>query len=205
MTKGRWMANAITIPLRFLISLNTLFLRIGRNIAWVALALMVVVILVQVFFRYVLNSALPWPDEAARFLMLWMTGLMAPLAYRHGGFVAIEMAIHGLPEKLGRLLALALFAIGLVVVTVGISFGWDHSMGFGGNFDSSSLKIPLDLIGLESIRLKLRYMYLSLFVCMVLLFLVSLELILRLIVDQIWPGLLPPLKEDEALQQAEAS
>jgi len=33
---------------------------------------MVIVILLQVFFRYVLNNALPWPDELARFLMLWM-------------------------------------------------------------------------------------------------------------------------------------
>ncbi len=39
---------------------------------------MVVCILIQVFFRYVLNNALPWPDEAARFLMLWMTGFIAP-------------------------------------------------------------------------------------------------------------------------------
>ena len=51
---------------------------------------MVIVILVQVFFRYVLNNALPWPDEVARFLMLWMTGLIAPSAYRWGGFVSIE-------------------------------------------------------------------------------------------------------------------
>ena len=70
---------------------NTLILRAGRLLAWMALALMVAVILTQVFCRYVLNNALPWPDEAARFLMLWMTGLMAPSAYRWGGFVSIGM------------------------------------------------------------------------------------------------------------------
>ncbi|MDA9735148.1 TRAP transporter small permease subunit, partial [SAR116 cluster bacterium] len=56
-------------------------LKIGRNLAWIAIFLMVIVILLQVFFRYVLNNALPWPDELARFLMLWMTGFIAPSAY----------------------------------------------------------------------------------------------------------------------------
>ena len=55
--------------------------RIGRNLS-VTIAIMVIVILLQVFFRYVLNNALPWPDEAARFMMLPLTGLMAPVALR---------------------------------------------------------------------------------------------------------------------------
>ncbi len=65
--------------------LNSFMLKIGRNLAWIAIFLMVIVILLQVFFRYVLNNALPWPDELARFLMLWMTGFIAPSAYRWGG------------------------------------------------------------------------------------------------------------------------
>ncbi|MEQ3727619.1 MAG: TRAP transporter small permease subunit, partial [Tateyamaria sp.] len=51
-------------------------LKIGRAIGIVAIAVMVVAILIQVVARYVFNNALPWPDEAARFCMLWMTGLM---------------------------------------------------------------------------------------------------------------------------------
>ena len=58
---------------------NDFILPIGRWISIVAIALMVLAILIQVFFRYVLNAALPWPDEAARFMMLWLTGLMAPM------------------------------------------------------------------------------------------------------------------------------
>ena len=78
--------------------INTFFLRIGRQFAWIAIFLMVIVILVQVFFRYVLNNALPWPDEVARFLMLWMTGLIAPSAYRWGGFVSIDLLERFLPK-----------------------------------------------------------------------------------------------------------
>ena len=59
--------------LKGLVGFNTIILRLGRKLAWIAIGLMVIIILIQVFFRYGLNSALPWPDEAARFLMLWMT------------------------------------------------------------------------------------------------------------------------------------
>lgn len=51
-------------------------LRFGRWIAIVAIGLMVCAILLQVFFRYVLGNALPWPEEAAIFLMLWMLSLI---------------------------------------------------------------------------------------------------------------------------------
>ena len=76
---------AIVIALRGLAWINTILLRIGRNFAWVAMGLMVLIICLQIVFRYVFNNALPWPDEAARFLMLWMTGLIAPSAYRWAG------------------------------------------------------------------------------------------------------------------------
>ena len=83
--------RALDFPIQILARCNTAILRLGRHLSVIALALMVVIMLLQVFFRYALNNALPWPDEAARFCMLWMTGLMAPLALRHGGFVAIDM------------------------------------------------------------------------------------------------------------------
>ena len=190
--------------LRPIAALNTVILRIGRNIAWVALALMVFVILLQVFFRYVLNNALPWPDEAARFLMLWMTGLVAASAYRWGGFVAIDMVPLALPPKVGHLLNLLLFLVSLVVLLVGVNFGWGHAMGFGGNFNSSSLRIPLDWFGGEMVRVKLRYMYASLLVGMCLLVLVNIELILRTLLCLIDEEAEQPSRDQPAHLIAEA-
>lgn len=159
-------------------ALNSGVLRIARVFAVAAIALMVAAILVQVFFRYVIGNALPWPDEFARFCMLWMTGLMAPVAYRHGGFVAIDM----LPEFLGRraaaALSLFLLLVSLLVLVVGIKLGLKH-VNSGWLFSSASLKVPLSLIGMQSIKLKLVYMYSSLWVGLILLTSVNIELILR--------------------------
>ncbi len=190
--------------LRPLATANTALLRIGRSVAWIALAIMVFVILLQVFFRYVLNSALAWPDEAARFLMLWMTGLIAPSAFRWGGFVAIDMLPQALPRRLGLGLNLFLFLVALSVLLMGLFFGWGHTMGFGGNFNSSSLRIPLDWFGGEMLRVKLRYMYASLLVGMALLTLVNIELILRSLVSLMDPDRELPTTDQPAEFMAEA-
>ncbi|WP_420861190.1 TRAP transporter small permease [Algirhabdus cladophorae] len=182
------MSRVLVLPLLLISAVNSAILTFGRNIAWMALALMVIVILVQVFFRYVLNNALPWPDEAARFLMLWMMGLIAPLALRQGGFVAIDTVPRALPAMVAKLLMLVLLVLSCLVLVTAIQLGWKHTMGFGGNFDSSSLKLPLDWFGGESMRVKLRYMYGSLLVCVILMLAVTVELILRTLINLIDPN-----------------
>ena len=166
--------------LKGLVGLNTFILKIGRQLAWIAIGLMVIIILIQVFFRYGLNSALPWPDDAARFLMLWMTGFIAPSAYRWGGFVSIEMLFRLLPSRLIKFLILILLMISLMVLIVGLNFGLKH-VESGWLFYSSSLKWPLQLIGMEAIKMKLAWMYMSLPVGFTLMTLVNIELILSLI------------------------
>ena len=169
----------ILSPLAFF---NTLAGAIGKRISVAAIALMVAITLLQVFCRYVLNNALPWPDEAARFLMLWLTGLMGPVALRQGGFVAIETLHQFLSENLVRVLSLILLVMMMIVLIVAVQLGWKH-VNSGWLFASSSLRIPMDWFGMKIIKVKLAWMYLSLFVGVVLMTLVTLELILRQIVS----------------------
>ena len=155
--------------------------RIGRNIAVVAMGLMVVVILLQVFFRYVLNNALPWPDEAARFFMLWLVGMMGPIAMRRGSMVAIQGLQKLLPGAVCQTLLFLLLLVSLFVLVIAIKLGWAH-VNSGWLFSSSSLKLPLQLIGMESVKLKLAWAYMSLFVGFCLMLVVNLELLLRMLV-----------------------
>ena len=169
----------LTIILNF-IYLNSFILKIGRNLAWIAILLMVLVILIQVFFRYALNNALPWPDEAARFLMLWMTGFIAPSAYRWGGFVSIDMLKDLLPRKIGIFINLLLLSISLFILIVGFKLGLKH-IQIGWIFGSSSLKIPFHLIGGKSEAVKLAWMYMSIPVGIFILILINIELFIRTI------------------------
>lgn len=73
-----------------------MFSRIDRKIIWLTIIgvillmiMMILTVLIGVFFRYVLNSALPWPEELSRFIMIWVTMLSSGLVMRYGGHIAI--------------------------------------------------------------------------------------------------------------------
>lgn len=170
---------AVMTPLRLI---NEVVLKLGRGLGVVAVALMVAAILIQVFYRYVLNNALPWPDEAARFCMLWMTGLMAPTAFRRGGFVAIDTVVRLLPERLGALISLFLLFLSLGVLIVAVQIGWSEVTGFAGKFATASLYLPTDLSFENWFRVPRSWMMASLLFGVVVLISVNVELILRALI-----------------------
>ncbi|MDW4498896.1 TRAP transporter small permease subunit [Sulfitobacter sp. D35] len=187
---------SVLAPIGFV---NETLLRIGRAVGALAVALMVLAILIQIFFRYVLNNALPWPDEAARFCMLWMTGLMAPTAFRRGGFVAIEMLGRFLPRAAGQILNLMLLSLSLIVLIVGVQLGWEEITGFGGRFATASLYLPMSLDFESWLRVPRSWMMASLFVGVLLLLMVNIELILRSLITLLGGGdRLPEIPEAAA-------
>lgn len=171
---------AVLAPIRFV---NEHLFRLGRGLGIICVAAMVVAILVQVFFRYVLNNALPWPDEAARFAMLWMTGLMAPTAFRRGGFVAIDMVVRMLPARLGAFLSLLLLFVMLAVLVIAVQIGWKEVTGFGGRFATASLYVPTNISFTEWLRVPRSWMMASLLVGIVMMISANIELILRAVIS----------------------
>lgn len=169
---------------------NSTVLAFGRVIAIAALAIMVCLILGQVFFRYVLNDAPNWTEEAARFGMLWLTGLMAPLAYRRGGFVAIDMLESALPRILASVLTLVLLAITLWVLVIAWERGLNnHIDTLSGKGCSATLRWPFGIeIGKCGEKFQNRFQYASLWVGVNLLLLVNIELIIRQIITLLGHG-----------------
>lgn len=170
--------------------LNALLLKWGRGLGFVAMALMVICILLQIFFRYVLNNALPWPEEAARALMIWMMALVAPSAYRHAGFVAIDLVPDMLAPRIRSFLVLGILALATLVLWVMLGHAWAH---FSAPllFDSSGLNRLVQDSGINqllgtNIQFRTAYVYLAMSVMLVLLLIVSAELILRQIGRIIW-------------------
>lgn len=158
-------------------------LAIGRALAVASLALMVCFILYQIVLRYAFNSAPNWTEEGARFLMLWMTGFIAPLAYRQGGFVAIDMFERALPRLMSQLVILTLLICAMIVLYFGVTLGWDNVNSFTGRGRSASLRLPLEWVGGDTLRFKNSYAYASLFMGFCLLMVVNLELILRQVIS----------------------
>ena len=78
------------------------------RIAMILAAIMTGMILIQVFFRYFLNHSLPWPEELAKFTMVWMTFLVAPYAYRKGLNVNMELFVSKIPKRIRGMLEILL-------------------------------------------------------------------------------------------------
>lgn len=161
-------------------SVNAAALTLGRGLGAVCMAGMVIIILAQVFFRYVIGTALPWPEEAARFLMLWAAGLMIATAFRRGGFVSIDMLVRLLPGRIASALALVLLGLSLVILVVAIGISWGDVTGIGGRFETDSLKVPMSFdMGAQWQKVPRAWQMASMLVGLSLMISVCIELMLR--------------------------
>lgn len=179
--------------------INERVLKFGRALGIVAIAVMVAVTILQVICRYGFNNALAWPDEAARFCMLWMTALMAPTAFRRGGFVAIDILPALLPATPLRVLQLVLLILSMLVLLVALRIGWNEVWGLGGRFASASLFIPVSWDFSQWYRVPRLWMMLSIPVGLVLLIAVNLELILRCLAQLLGARDLPPIPAGDGM------
>lgn len=74
------------------------------GIAAVALLIMVTVIPIGIFARYVLNGALAWPEPVAIVCMIIFTFIGAPVGFRAGTHICVTMVTDRLQPNAQRLL-----------------------------------------------------------------------------------------------------
>jgi C4-dicarboxylate transporter DctM subunit len=65
--------------------------RVLDAVATALLALAAAVALLQVFYRYALDNALPWPEELAQLAFVWAMFIAAGVATGRRGHIAIEV------------------------------------------------------------------------------------------------------------------
>ncbi|MCG8551580.1 MAG: TRAP transporter small permease [Desulfobacterales bacterium] len=93
-----------------------------------ATAGMMGIICMQVFCRFVLNNALSWPEEAARFLMVWSLFLAAAYALGSREHIGLNYFVDRLPVKLSAPLGLLLHLFTLSFLGVMVVGGWQETM-----------------------------------------------------------------------------
>jgi C4-dicarboxylate transporter DctQ subunit len=67
---------------------------------------MVAVTAIGVFFRYVLNSALPWAEEADRYLFIWLSFVGASITMRRKAHIAVDILVRSFEPGLRKWVAL---------------------------------------------------------------------------------------------------
>src|SRR5512137_1685137 len=76
-------------------------------------------VMIQILFRYVLKISVPWTEEAARYLMIWMALLASGLAFKNGDHFNIDFLTSRMGSRLRKSVVLWMSLIaGLFVLCV---------------------------------------------------------------------------------------
>lgn len=74
--------------------------------AVVLFSAMVAITATGVFFRYVLNDALPWAEEADRYVFIWLSFVGASITMRHNAHIAVDILVRTFTPLYRRMVAL---------------------------------------------------------------------------------------------------
>ncbi|MCG8307092.1 MAG: TRAP transporter small permease [Cytophagales bacterium] len=111
----------------------------------VILGLIVVIMFVQVIFRYTFNDSLTWSEEVVRFLFIWLNFLGASILIRDKWHIGVDFFVDLLPghmKKRMQLLDIILIVCFLVFLSIS-GFFW---MYFTRGTVSSALRLPLNIM-----------------------------------------------------------
>lgn len=97
---------------------------------------MLVAICLQVFFRFVLNHSLDWPEELARFTMIWSSLLAAVYVQLERGHLSLDFFVGKLPRKAVLVVRILMNVLLIVFMAMVVASGiqeaytlWDLKTG----------------------------------------------------------------------------
>lgn len=146
-----------------IVKLQRGLMRFEETLAVLSLIAIIVLILLQVFNRYVLESSLVWSEELARFLFIWLVYLSTSYAVRDNKHLAITFLIENSKSPLTKYI---LQAISLISTATFAAFCivWGTKMLFF--LARTGQKAP-------ALEVSIIWVYLALPVCMGLMFIRS--------------------------------
>ena len=92
--------------------------KVAVNLAWVMLLAITLLNIVQVFYRYVLNNALSWSEEASLWMMVWITFVILPVAYHKGLNISMMFFRDMLKKNRVEYIVRCLFHLIVIVIAI---------------------------------------------------------------------------------------
>lgn len=68
----------------------------------ILLGFIVILIFIQVIFRYLFNNSLNWTEELAKYLFVWMTFIGSASAFKDQIHIGVDFFVELLPEQFKR-------------------------------------------------------------------------------------------------------
>lgn len=89
-----------------------------------ALTMIACIIPVQVFYRYVLNDPLLWPEDIAKGLLVWLGFMGAAVLHKRSGLVTVEFFTHYFNEKISVTVTLIIDILIALLALLIIIYGY---------------------------------------------------------------------------------
>ena len=116
--------------------------RISKWLLVIIGAAMSLIVLLQVFFRFVIYVPFPWSEELARYLMIWMGMLGSFLAMRRGRHIGVTVIVERLPLPLQGIITffirIVLIAFLCIIAKEGLSLAF-----FNAAQNSPAMEVPM--------------------------------------------------------------
>jgi len=113
----------------------------------IAIAVMSVVVFVQVVFRFIVKSSLPWSEELSRYLQVYITFFGTAYGIQTGAHLGIEAFTHLLPKGGRKVLAILVQIVSMLVCTLILKLGVDIVMSqMASGQVSPAMRIPMWVI-----------------------------------------------------------
>jgi TRAP-type C4-dicarboxylate transport system permease small subunit len=93
-------------------------------VSGLAMLAITIMIPVGVFFRYVLNAALSWPEPASTVMMVAFSFLGGAAVYRAKVHVAVEALLNAVPPSVRRLMVWGVDACMGMIALFMLVYGW---------------------------------------------------------------------------------
>jgi C4-dicarboxylate transporter DctQ subunit len=113
-----------------------------ESIAGVLLALVVVIVLLQVFGRYILQISLSWPEELARYVLVWLMIFGAAAAAASRSQIVVDTLLELVPASVRRALEALAALAGLVAMALLVWTSQPLITGPAGRSTSPATGIP---------------------------------------------------------------
>ena len=96
--------------------------RVVMLVIIVLTAVMVASMCAQVFWRYVLNDSLIWPEEVSRYAFIWVSCLGMSVGARRGDLIAIDVLWAGRPKRVRLFISIVARVLTIPLLIV---FAWE--------------------------------------------------------------------------------
>lgn len=88
-------------------------MKIDEFIVTALMGAAVIIVILQIFFRYVLGDPLSWSDQMARFTFMWIVMLGIPAMFNRNIMMSFDLILDHLPNKTHHIVHIVIRLVGL--------------------------------------------------------------------------------------------